>query len=396
VHCAEEDRRTGSHHSSTTWSSKGGCCDDWHANYTTLEDVPEGEQVLTGMFSLNGHPIVILFDYGVTHNFISMACTKSRRLTITHLSTSYMISTPGGKTVTQYLAKNTPLSLGGKVYKASLIILDSQGIDVILGMSCMKENKAVLDIAAHTVHLGYSAHDSVSLRLPSSTAIASALHHTTAQNLEDIPVACEFLDVFPEDLPGIPPNQDVEFIIELQPGMAPISRRPYKMTPKELAELKVQLNELLDKGYIHPSSSPWGCSALFVKKKDQSLRLCVDYRPLNAVTIKNKYPLPRIDILFDQLVGAKVFSKVDLRSGYHQINICLEDVSKTAFSTRYGLYEYLVMSFGLTNAPAHFMYLMNSVFMSELDKFVVVFIDDILIYSKSEEEHAQHLRVILQ
>jgi hypothetical protein len=168
------------------------------------------------------------------------------------------------------------------------------------------------------------------------------------------------------------------------------------MTPKELAELKVQLNELLDKGYIHPSSSPWGCPVLFMKKKDQSLRLCVDYRPLNAVTIKNKYPLPRIDILFDQLAGAKVFSKVDLRSGYHQIKIRPKDVPKTAFSTRYRLYEYLVMSFRLTNAPAHFMYLMNSVFMPELDKFVVVFIDDILIYSKSEEEHVQHLRVILQ
>jgi hypothetical protein len=163
------------------------------------------------------------------------------------------------------------------------------------------------------------------------------------------------------------------------------------MAPKELAELKVQLNELLDKGYIRSSSSPWGCPALFVKKKDQSLRLCVDYRPLNAVTVKNKYPLPRIDILFDQFSGAKVFSKVNLHSGYHQIKIHSEDVPKTAFSTRYGLYEYLVMSFGLTNAPAHFMYLMNSVFMPESDKFVVIFIDDILIYSKSEEEHVHHL-----
>jgi hypothetical protein len=163
------------------------------------------------------------------------------------------------------------------------------------------------------------------------------------------------------------------------------------MTPKELAELKIQLNELLDKGYIHPSSSPWSCPALFVKKKDQSLRLCVDYRPLNAITIKNKYTFSRINILFDQLVGARVCSKVNLHSGYHQIKIHLEDVPKTAFSTMYGLYEYLVMSFGLTNAPAHLMYLMNSVFMPELDKFVVVFIDDILIYSKSEEEHTQHL-----
>jgi hypothetical protein len=160
--------------------------------------------------------------------------------------------------------------------------------------------------------------------------------------------------------------------------------------------LKVQLNELLDKWYIRPSSSLWGCPTLFVKKKDQSLRLCVDYRPLNVVTVKNKYPLPCIDILFDQLAGAKVFSNVDLRSGYHQIKIHPEDVPKIAFSTKYGLYEYLIMSFGLTNAPAHFMYLRNSVFMPELDKFVIVFIDDILIYFKSEEEHARHLRVILQ
>jgi hypothetical protein len=302
-----------------------------------------------------------------------------------------MVSTPGGKAVTQYLAKNTPLNLGGRVYKVSLIILDSQGIDVILGMSWMNEYKAVLDIAARTVHLGSSTHGSVSLRLPSPTSVASALHHTAAQNQEDIPVACEFPDIFPEDLPGMHPDRDVEFIIKLQPGTAPICRRPYKMASKELAELKVQLNELLDKGYICSSSSPWGCPALFVKKKDQSLRLCVDYRPLNAVTVKNKYPLPRIDILFDQFSGAKVFFKVDLHSGYHQIKIHSEDVSKTAFSTRYGLYEYLVMSFGLTNAPAHFMYLMNSVFMSESDKFVVVFIDDILIYSKSEEEHVHHL-----
>jgi hypothetical protein len=194
----------------------------------------------------------------------------------------------------------------------------------------------------------------------------------------------------------MPPDRDIEFIIELQPGTAPISKRPYRMPPNELAELKIQLQDLLDKGFIRPSASPWGCLALFVKKKDNSLRLCVDYRTLNAVTIKNKYPLPRIDILFDQLAGAKVFSKIDLRSGYHQIKIKPCDIPKMAFSTRYGLYEYLVMSFGLTNALAYFMYLMNSVFMPELDKFVVVFIDDILIYSKTKEDHANHIRIVLQ
>src|SRR6185369_8509071 len=204
-------------------------------------------------------------------------------------------------------------------------------------------------------------------------------------------VVREYADVFPDDLPGMPLDRDIEFVIELQPGTAPISKRPYRMQNKELAELKIQLQELLDKGFTRPSASPWGCPALFVKKKDDNLRLCVDYRPLNA-----EYPLPRIDIMFDQLAGAKIFSKIDLRSGYHQIKIKPCDIPKTAFSTRYGLYEYLVMSFGLTNAPAYFMYLINSVFMPELDKFVVVFIDDILIYSKNEEDHAEHLRIVLQ
>jgi len=213
--------------------------------------------------------------------------------------------------------------------------------------------------------------------------------------LPQIPVVCEFPDVFPKELPGLPPDREVEFAIELIPGTTPISRRPYRMPPNELTELKNQLKELLDKGFIRPSSSEWGCPALFVKKKYQSLCMCMDYSPLNAVTIKNKYPLPRIDILFDQLSKAKVFSKIDLRSGYHQIKIRPQDIPKTAFSTRYGLYEYLVMSFVLTNAPAYFMYLMNSVFMSELDKFVVVFIDDIMVYSENEQDHAEHLRVVL-
>jgi hypothetical protein len=208
-------------------------------------------------------------------------------------------------------------------------------------------------------------------------------------------VVCEFLDVFPKDLSGLPPERDVEFVIELKPGTTPISRRSYRMPPNELAELKIQLQDLLEKGFIRPSSSPWRCPAIFVKKKDQTLRMCMDYRPLNEVTIKNKYHLPQIDILFDQLIGARVFFKIDLRLGYHQIHIQPKDIPKISFTTRYGLFDYLVMSFGLTNVPAHFTYLMNSIFMPKVDKFVVVFIDDILIYSKNEEEHAKHLRIVL-
>jgi hypothetical protein len=168
------------------------------------------------------------------------------------------------------------------------------------------------------------------------------------------------------------------------------------MDVKDLVELKKQIEELLEKGFIRPSSSPWGAPVLFVSKKDGSRRMCVDYRSLNEVTIKNKYPLPWIEDLFDQMKGAKIFLKIDLRSGYHQLKIRAEDVPKTTFTTRYGLYEFLVMSFGLTNAPAYFMNLMNKVFMEYLDQFVVVFIDDILIYSPNEETHEDHLRLVLQ
>jgi hypothetical protein len=234
------------------------------------------------------------------------------------------------------------------------------------------------------------------LYLPVEQSTNSCNFSMVESKLEKMPVVHKYADGFPDDLPGMPPDRYIEFIIELQPDTSPISKRPYRMLPVELAELKKQLQELLDKGFIRPSTSPWGCSALFVKKKAKSLRLCVDYHPLNAVTIKNKYPLPRIDVLFDQLAGARVFSKMDHRSGYHQIKIQPSDIPKTAFSTRYGLYEYLVISFELTNAPAYFMYLMNLVFMPELDKFVVVFIDDILVYSKNEEEHVKHLHTVLQ
>ena len=214
--------------------------------------------------------------------------------------------------------------------------------------------------------------------------------------LAEVPVVNEFFDVFPEDLPGLPPDREIEFEIELAPGTEPISIAPYRMAPAELKELKVQMEELLSKGFVKTSTSLWGAPVLFVKKKDGSLRLCIDYRQLNKVTIRNQYPLPRIDDLFDQLQGAKVFSKIDLRSGYHQLKVRREDVPKTTFRTRYGHSEFLVMPFGLTNAPAAFMDLMNRVFGPYLDKFVIVFIDDILVYSSSKEEHAEHLRIVLQ
>lgn len=188
----------------------------------------------------------------------------------------------------------------------------------------------------------------------------------------------------------------MEFTIELILGTSPISKAPYRMAPTELKELKIQIDDLVAQGFIRPSTSPWGAPVLFVMKKNHTLRLCVDYRMLNKVTIKNKYPLPRIEDLFDQLKGATVFSKIDLRSGYHQVRVREEDIPKTAFRTRYGHYEFVVMPFGLTNAPAVFMDLMNRIFGPYLDDFVVVFVDDILIYSKNDEDHDRHLEIVLE
>jgi hypothetical protein len=212
---------------------------------------------------------------------------------------------------------------------------------------------------------------------------------------QDIWIVDQYPNVFLEELPGMPPDHDIEFVIELISGTTLIYKSPYRMSDKQLAEFKEQIQELQGKGHIRPSSSPWGAPVIFVLKKDGMQRMCVEYRALNVVTIKNKYPLPQIDDLFDQLRGACVFSKIDLWSGYYQLKIRESDILKTAFITRYGLYEYMVMSFGLTNTPAYFMYLMNKAFMEYLDKFMVVFIDDILIYSKDEEAHEKHLHLVL-
>ncbi|GKE00630.1 putative reverse transcriptase domain-containing protein [Tanacetum coccineum] len=216
------------------------------------------------------------------------------------------------------------------------------------------------------------------------------------KQLEDVPIVKYFPEVFPEDLSGLPSTRQVEFHIDLVPGAAAVARPPYRLAPSEMKELSDQLQELSDKGFIRPSSSPWGAPVLFVKKKDGSFRMCIDYRELNKLTVKNRYPLPRIDDLFDQLQGSSVYSKIDLRSSYHRLRVREEDIPKTAFRTRYGHYEFLVMPFGLTNAPAVFMDLMNRVCKPYLDKFVIVFIDDILIYSKNKHEHEGHLKLILE
>ena len=207
----------------------------------------------------------------------------------------------------------------------------------------------------------------------------------------------EYRDVFPDKLPfGLPPSRAVDHRIDIVPGSSPVSRSPYRMSPTELDELKKQLIYLTEQGFIQPSISPYGAPVLFTPKPDGTKRMCIDYRMLNQQTIKNKYPLPRQDELFDRLHGACVFSKLDLQSGYHQIRVTPEDTPKTAFRTRYGHYEFRVLPFGLTNAPATFMQLMNEIMRPYLDDFVIVFLDDILIYSKNEKEHEQHVRTVLE
>nr|GEW17504.1 putative reverse transcriptase domain-containing protein [Tanacetum cinerariifolium] len=216
------------------------------------------------------------------------------------------------------------------------------------------------------------------------------------KRLEDVPIFQDYLEVFPEDLSGIPPTRQVEFQINLIPGATPMARAPYRLAPSEMKELSDQLKELANKGFIRPSSLPWGAPVLFVKKEDGSFQMCIDYQELNKLTVKNCYPLPRIDELFDQLQGSSVYSKIDMRLGYHQLRVREEDIRKTTFRTQYGHYEFQVMPFGLTKTPAVFMDLMNRVCKPYLDKFVIVFIDDILIYSKSKQEHEEHLKLILE
>ncbi|KAL0543735.1 hypothetical protein IC582_018839 [Cucumis melo] len=314
--------------------------------------------------------------------------------------------------------KACQIEIAGHVIEVTLIVLDMLDFDVILGMDWLAANHASIDCSRKEVTFNPPSLASFKFKGGGSKSLPQVISAIRASkllsqgtwgilasvvdtreadvSLSSEPVVRDYPDVFPEELPGLPLHREVEFAIELEPGTVPISRAPYRMAPAELKELKVQLQELLDKGFIRPSVSPWGAPVLFVKKKDGSMRLCIDYRELNKVTVKNRYPLPRIDDLFDQLQGATVFSKIDLRSGYHQLRIKDEDVPKTAFRSRYGHYEFIVMSFGLTNAPAVFMDLMNRVFREFLDTFVIVFIDDILIYSKTEAEHEEHLRMVLQ
>ncbi|KAI0493363.1 hypothetical protein KFK09_023479 [Dendrobium nobile] len=380
------------------------------------QEARDAPDVVTGTVYISDQPCRVLFDSGASHSFLSEHCFEILHLDSMVLPVSLSVILPAGNPLVARQFCLCEIEISGKKWKSSLIRLPISSYDVILGMDWLSQYEAQIDCLKKQVSLLVAGERVVfqGLRgvLSSLVSVLEVsrmwkkgcpvfLASVRDLNLEvgsvsEIPVVREFADVFPEELVGLPPDRDVEFSIDVFPGTAPISKAPYRMAPKELSELKVQLQELVDRGFVRPSVSPWGAPVLFVKKKDGTLRMCIDYRDLNKVTIKNKYPLPRIDDLFDQLSGSSVFSKIDLRSGYYQVKVKETDVVKTAFSTRYGHYEFLVMPFGVTNAPAIFMDLMNRVFREYLDQFVIVFIDDILVYSASEDEHARHLRIVLE
>ncbi|KAJ9564890.1 hypothetical protein OSB04_000856 [Centaurea solstitialis] len=370
---------------------------------------------------VNGRPALVLFDSGATWSFVSNAFCKDFQLERGKLVRPVAIDVAAEEVrICEDVFRNCTIVIHGVSFSINLIPTSMNRVDVIVGVDWMFRNHDILDIAEQLVRIQnpsggelivYGKGRKKQLAFCSVAKAERYLRHgcagylayavtSTAEerklSVADVPVVSEYPDVFPEDLPGVPPEREVEFGIDLVPGAAPVARTPYRLAPPELQELSKQLQELSAKGFICPSSSPWGAPILFVKKKDRSLRMCIDYRELNKVTVKNRYPLPRIDDLFYQLQGAAWFSKIDLRSGYHQLKVKEADVSKTAFRTRYGHFEFLVMPFGLTNAPAAFMDLMNRVCRPMLDKSVIVFIDGILIYSKTKEEHVTHLREVLE
>jgi hypothetical protein len=361
-------------------------------NHVAMDEAQEAPDVVIGMFFINDTSVVVLFGSIASHSFISATYVGKHNLPLALLKCQMIVSSLGGDMPTRELCSKVNLKIRRVDFVPNIIVLELMGIDVILGMEWLSKHKVLIDCAKKSIKLTTSDGKELEFVAETIFTIKDVANHAKVNQIDDsqgpeVPVVSEFPNVFPEELPGMPPDHDIEFVIELMPGTAPIYKSPYRMATLELAKLKEHIKELLEKGFIHPSSSPWGALVIFVLKKDGTQRLCMDYCALNEVTVKNNYPLPKIDDLFNQLCGACVFSKIDHRSGYHKKKIRECDIPKTAFVSRYGLYEYTVMSFGLTNAPTYFMYLMNKVFMEYLEKFVIVFINDILVYSRSEEEH---------
>ena len=383
-----------------------------------VEDT-DAPNVIIGNFTIFDTIVHALIDPESTHSYVCTDIPNLGNLSRSETEYDILVTNPlGHSVIVNKVYRDCPIKIQKYEFLGDLIELSFREFDVILGMDWLSRHRAIVDCRMKRVTLRTPNDSEVIFIGERPNHLSNVISSTIARkmvrkgceaylayvidtvkarpNVSDIPTVSDFPDVFPEELPGLPPQREIEFTIDIVPGATSASITPYRMAPLELKELKLQLQELLEKGFIRPSVSPWGALVLFVNKKDGTLRLCIDYRQLNKSTVKNKYSLPRIDDLFDQLKGASIFSKIDLRSGYHQLKIKDADVHKTDFRTRYGHYEFLVMSFGLTNAPAAFMDLMNRVFRSYVDQFVVVFIDGILVYLKDRESHDTQVRVVLE
>ena len=393
----------------------------------------------------NGHPASILIDSGATHDFVAQSFIEGQGHTQKRTCNNHAVRLADGSD--RSIEYETPalLQIGVLVETRPLLVTTLDGYDVVLGKPWLSAHNPKIDWRTHAVKLSAATgfevapgqggpHHADDIILQGQTMQPRVILLSASQLLRELdrdvcevwagalgekinpeekitprvdaqPVPdpqqlagllTEFVDVFAPLPVGLPPARKVDHAIKLEPWAEPAWRPTYRMSPLELQEVKKQLDDLLAKGWIQPSVSPYGAPILFVRKKEGSLRMCVDYRALNKQTIKNRYPLPRPDELLDQLHGAAVFSKIDLQSGYHQVRVAEDDVYKTAFRTRYGHFEFKVLPFGLTNAPATFMSFMHDVLRPYLDEFVVVFLDDILIFSKNETEHLAHLKLVLQ
>ncbi|GKD68934.1 putative reverse transcriptase domain-containing protein [Tanacetum coccineum] len=389
-------------------------------------DANQGSNVVTGTFLLNNHYASVLFDSGADRSFVSTTFSTLLDIIPDTLDVSYAVELVDGRIAkTNTMLRGCTIGLISHPFNIDLMPIELGSFDVIIGMEWLANNHAVIVYDEKIVRIPFGDEILIvqgdrsdkgkksTLNIISCTKTQKYMEKgcqvflaqvtkketevkSQEKRLEDVPIVRKFLEVFPEDLPGLPHVRQVEFQIDLVPGAAPVARSPYRLAPSEMQELSTLLQELFDKGFIRSSSSPWGAPVLFVKKKDGSLRMCIDYLKLNKLTVKNRYPLPRIDDLFDQLQGSSVYSKINLRSGYHQLRVWDKDIPKTAFRTRYGHYEFQVMPFGLTNSLAVFMDLINRVCKPFLDKFVIVFIDDILIYSRNKVEHEGQLKQNLE
>jgi len=425
--------------------------------YQLASDSMRSRKLIKLTSSIGGQQVVCLVDSGASGNFISCGFAKQHSLHLHSLPsdhTSRVTLADGSQQSAVGVLKGVELHLQSYSTSLDLVAIPLSGYDVILGMPWLEDANPIIDWRRKTIQVKqgeeiHSISSDSSIHLLSHVELDRAIrrkqvdsvqaiwmrkieedlteevatvHHPTPSEsaVSSIPINAaeeknnsskepvewtearqqllhEYRDVFPADLPsGLPPARSVDHRIELKPGSAPTNRPTYRMSPTELDEVKKQIDQLMESGFIRPSKSPFGAPLLLVKKKDGTMRMCIDYRALNDITIKNSYPLPRIDELFDRLQGAKIFTKIDLRNGYHQIRIYSSDVEKTAFRSRYGHFEFLVLPFGLTNAPATFMQLMHDIFRPLLDRSVLVFIDDILVYSNNIEDHRQHVREVLE